>query len=96
VYQKHSNLLWELRSAMDEAFGTSERVIAAIVAIHQAGQGVRIEIDATVLDGAVTLARESAREAHLDSGGVLVLDANDMLFLRDLRIRVETDEASSD
>jgi hypothetical protein len=47
VDQRHSNLLSELRYATDEAFGKSERVIAAIM-----------------------------------------LDANDMLFLRDLKISV--------
>jgi hypothetical protein len=44
VDQRHSDLLWELRYAMDEAFGKSERVIAAIVALQNAGQGFKMPV----------------------------------------------------
>jgi hypothetical protein len=82
-------MLFELRYAMDEAFGQSERVIAAIVALQNAGQGVKIAIDTALVDAGVPSAPSPAREAQPDSVGVLMLDANDMLFLRDLKISVE-------
>jgi hypothetical protein len=76
---RHSNLLSELRYAIDEAFGTSERVRAAIMALERAGQGVKIAIDTTLVP---------ATTRRSDCRGVLMLDANDMLFLRDLKISV--------
>jgi len=73
---------------MDEAFGKSERVIAAIVALQHAGQAVKIAIHAALEDIRVPAARFLAEEA--DSGGRLTLNATDILFLRDLKISVET------
>lgn len=73
---------------MDEAFGRSERVVAAIVALQHAGQAVKIAIHTTLEDIRVPAARFFAEEA--DSGGMLTLDATDMLFLRDLKISVES------
>ena len=75
---------------MDEAFGRSERVIAAIAALQQVGQAVQIAIDIAILDLPVPAARFPAKEGYLDSGGPLRLNATDMLFLRDLKISVET------
>jgi hypothetical protein len=87
--QRHSDLLSELRCAMDEAFGRSERVIAAIVALQHAGQAVKIAIDTALADIGVPPARSSAKQGHSDSGGLLTLSATDMLFLRDLKISIE-------
>jgi hypothetical protein len=89
VDQRNSELLRELRYAMDEAFGKSARVIAAIVALQHAGQRVRIAIDTSLVGARVPPAPSPFSDAHSDSKGVLMLDANDMLFLRDLRISVE-------
>lgn len=85
--QRHSDLLSELRYAMDEAFGKSERVIAAIVALQHAGQAVKIAIHTALEDIRLPPAL-FAEEA--DSRGMLTLNATDMLFLRDLKISVET------
>jgi hypothetical protein len=86
--QRHSDLLMELRYAMDEAFGKSERVLEAIVALQHAGQAVKIAIHTAIEDIRVPAARFLADEAN--SGGTLTLNASDMLFLRDLKISVET------
>ena len=75
---------------MDEAFGKSERVIAAIVALHYAGQAVKIAIHTALEDIRVPTAGSPAKEGLSDSGGMLTLNATDMLFLRDLKISVET------
>jgi hypothetical protein len=83
---RHSNLLSELRYAMDEAFGKSERVIAAIVALQRAGQGVKIAIDTALVDIGVPTARFPATMGRSDCSGVLMLDANDLLFLHNLKI----------
>jgi hypothetical protein len=88
VDQRHSDLLSELRYAMDEAFGKSERVIASIVAIQHAGQAVKIAIHTAFEDIRAPAARFLAEEA--DSGGMLTLNATDLVFLRDLKISVET------
>jgi hypothetical protein len=96
VDHKGSDLVSELRGAINEACGRSERVIAAILALQNAGQGVRIEIDTALLNAEVPAARSPAREAQTDSGGVLMLDANDLLYLRDLKISVEIGVASSE
>jgi len=74
---------------MDDAFGKSERVIAAIVALRQAGQGVRIAIETSLADIGVPTLRFPGTMGRLDCGGVLMLDANDLLFLQDLRISAE-------
>jgi hypothetical protein len=74
---------------MDEAFGKSGRVIAAIVALQHAGQGVKIAIDTSLVDIAVSGPRSHATEGQSDFGGLLMLNATDMLFLRDLKISVE-------
>jgi hypothetical protein len=81
--QRHSDLLLELRYAMDEAFGKSERVISAIMALQRSGKGVKIAIDTALVDIPVSVERSSA-------GGLLILNAFDMRFLRDLKISVET------
>jgi hypothetical protein len=73
---------------MDEAFGKSQRVIAAIVALQHAGQAVKIAIHTAVEDIPAPAARFLDEEA--DSGGMLTLNATDVLFLRDLKISVET------
>jgi hypothetical protein len=73
---------------MDEAFGKSERVIAAIVALQRAGQGVKIAIQAALVDIGVPTARFPAKLGLSDCSGVLMLNANDMLFLQDLKISV--------
>ena len=72
---------------MDEAFGKSERVIEAIVALQHAGQAVKIAIH-TALEDIRVPAALFPEEAN--SGGMLTLSATDMLFLRDLKISVET------
>jgi hypothetical protein len=87
--QRHSNLLSELRYAMDEAFGKSERVMAAIVALHRAGRGVKIAIDTALVDIGVPTAPFPATMGRPHSGA-LMLDANDMLFLQDLKISIGT------
>ena len=74
---------------MDEAFGKSERVIASIAALQHVGQAVKIAIDIATVDFLVPAARFPGQEGHLDSGGLLRLNATDMLFLRDLKISVE-------
>ena len=81
--QSYLDMLSELRYAMDEAFGKSDRVIAAIVALQRAGKGVKIAIDTALIDIPVSVERSSA-------GGLLILNAFDMRFLRDLKISVET------
>jgi hypothetical protein len=73
---------------MDEAFGKSERVIAAIVALERAGQGVKIAIHAALVDIGIPTARSPATMELSDCRGVLMLNANDMLFLQDLKISV--------
>jgi hypothetical protein len=82
-------MLSELRYAMDEAFGNSERVIAAIVDLQRAGQGVKIAIHTALVDIQVPSARFPAKEWLPDSGGLLTLNSTDMLFLRDLKISTE-------
>ena len=88
--QRHSDLLLELRYAMDEAFGKSERVIAAIMALQRSGKGVKIAIDTALVDIPVSTAHSPAKEGHSHPGGLLILNASDMRFLRDLKISVET------
>ena len=85
---RYSNLLSELRYAMDEAFGKSERVSAAIMAVQHAGKGVEIAIHAALVD--LPQAGSPANEGHTESRGMLTLNATDMLFLRALKISVET------
>jgi hypothetical protein len=75
---------------MDEAFGKSERVIAAIVALQCAGQAVKIAIHTALEDIRVPTASSPAKEGLSDSGAMLTLNATDILFLRDLKISVET------
>ncbi len=75
---------------MDEAFGKSERVMAAIVALRHAGQGVEIAIQAALIDLRVCPACSPANQGHSDPRGTLTLNATDLLFLRDLKITVET------
>ena len=88
--QRHSDLLSELRYAMDEAFGKSERVIAAIMALQRTGKGVKIAIDTALVDIPVPVAHSPAKEGRSYPGGLLILNASDMRFLRDLKISVET------
>jgi hypothetical protein len=88
--QRHSDLLLELRHAMDEAFGKSERVISAIMALQRSGKGVKIAIDTALVDIPVSVERSPAKEGPSYPGGMLILNAFDMLFLRDLKISVET------
>src|SRR6202034_826751 len=76
--QSQSDMLWELRYAMDEAFGKSGRVIAAIVALQRAGQGVKIAIDAALVDTPVPAAHFPRTEGHSIFGGQLMLSATDM------------------
>ncbi len=90
MYQRHWDLLVELRYAMDEAFGKSERIMAAIAALQRAGQGVKIAIDTALVDIPACAAHFPATEGRSDSGGLLMLNASDMLFLQDLKITVET------
>jgi hypothetical protein len=87
--QRHADLLWELRYAIDEAFGKSERVIAAIVALQRAGQGVKIAIDTALVDIPVPVTRIPCTEGQSSFGGKLMLGAADILFLRDMKISVE-------
>jgi hypothetical protein len=74
---------------MDEAFVKSERVIAAIMALQRAGQGVKIAIDTALVDIGVPTAPFPATLGRSHSGA-LILDANDMLFLQDLKISIGT------
>jgi hypothetical protein len=73
---------------MDEAFGKSERVIAAIVALQNAGQAVKIAIHTAPEDMRVPAACLVVEET--DPRGMLTLNATDMLFRRDLKISVES------
>ena len=91
--QNHSDMPLELRSAMDEAFGRSARVTAAIVTLQGAGQGVKIAIDTALVDIPVSAAHFPSTEGHSSFGGQLMLNAADMLFLRDLKISVESGSA---
>jgi hypothetical protein len=91
--QSHLDMLLELRCAMDEAFGKSERVIAAIVALQRAGQGVKIAIDTALVDIPVPAVYFPSTEGHSIVGGQLILNATDMLFLRCLKISVESGSA---
>lgn len=91
--QSNSDLLSELRCAMDEAFGKSERVIGAIVALQRAGQGVKIAIATALVDIPVPAAHSPTTEGHSIFGGQLMLNATDMLFLRGLKISVESGSA---
>ena len=75
---------------MDEAFGKSERVIGAIVALQRAGQGVKIAIATALVDIPVPAAHSPTTEGHSIFGGQLMLNATDMLFLRGLKISVES------
>lgn len=83
---RHLGLLFDLRYAMDEALGKSERVMAAIVALQHAGQGVKIAIHTALEDVGVPTACCPAKEGDSDSTGMLRLSATDMLFLQDLKI----------
>ena len=49
--QKLSELLWELKCAIDQALWNSERISATIAALKHAGQDVQIEIDAGLVRG---------------------------------------------
>ena len=75
---------------MDEAFGKSERVIASIVALQHAGQAVKIAIHTALEDIRVPADRFLAEDERSEFGGLLMLNATDMLFLRNLKISVET------
>jgi hypothetical protein len=44
-----SDLVWELREAIDEGLWKSSRVTAAIVALEQAGQHVQMAVDAALM-----------------------------------------------
>jgi hypothetical protein len=91
--QSYLDMLSELRYAMDEAFGKSDRVIAAIVALQRAGKGVKIAIDTALVDIPVPGAHSPSTEDHSILGGQLILNATDLLFLRGLKISVESGSA---
>jgi hypothetical protein len=91
--QSKSDMLLELRYAMDEAFGKSDRVIAAIVALQRAGKGVKIAIDTALVDIPVPAVHFPRTEGHSVFGGQLILNATDLLFLRGLKISVESGSA---
>jgi hypothetical protein len=83
VDQKYRDLLSELRYAIDKACGQSERVIAAIVALQQAGQGVVISIETALVDRGVPSGPSPVvARGQPACGGLLVLNATDKLFLR--------------
>jgi hypothetical protein len=72
-------------------FGKIDNSAADDLALQRAGQAVKIAIHTALEDIQVPAARFLAEEA--DSGGMLTLNATDMLFLRNLKISVETDVA---
>jgi hypothetical protein len=78
---------------MDEAFGKSDRVIAAIVALQRAGKGIKIAIDTALVDIPVPAVHFPRTEDHSIFGGQLILNATDLLFLRGLKISVESGSA---
>jgi hypothetical protein len=89
--QKISELLWELKCAIDQALWNSDRISATIAALKHAGQGVQIAIDAALVDYAVPAASSPVGvRGQPGSGGLLELSATDLLFLRALKISVET------
>lgn len=86
-----SDLLEELREAVNEALLNSERIKAAVAALEHVGQDVQIAIDAVLVDGDVPVKDASVGAGDPPvSSGRLKLSATDTLFLHTLRISAET------
>jgi hypothetical protein len=89
--QHLSDLLWELREAINEAVLNSERLAKAMAALERDGRDARIAMDISLVDdGLPQESRQTVSPA--DSEVRLTLNSFDMLFLRTLRISVETAE----
>jgi hypothetical protein len=89
--QKLSELLSELKDAINEALWKSERVAAAMALLEQEGLDVQIAIDAALVDGVLpALNSPVAAQGETDAPVQLMLDATDVRFLRKLKISVET------
>jgi hypothetical protein len=86
-----SDLLGELRDAVNEALLNSERIKAAVAALEQAGRDVQIAIDAVLVDDETPVKEVPVAAADQPvSSGRLKLSATDNLFLHTLRISAET------
>jgi len=92
--QTVSELLWELKSAIGQALWSSERIRAAIAALEHTGRDVQVAFDAALVDPWRPAASSPiVTQLQPDSGGLLRLNATDLLFLQALKISAGTGAA---
>lgn len=88
--EKLSDLLVELKEAINDALLHSERVAKAMAALEREGRDVQIAIDAALIEGEVpTEGSPATADRSADSMGQLTLNWSDIVFLHKLKISIE-------
>jgi|HubBroStandDraft_1064217.scaffolds.fasta_scaffold438811_1 hypothetical protein len=78
-----SEQLLDLRNALMEAVGNSERATKAIAILKESGREVQIAIDVMLVDG------EPQQEGQTDSTDAMLFGPTDRVFLHTLKISGE-------